>query len=290
MNVAAIPAELRQLRRWVVWRWGEVDPKTGKRKKPPYCPHDPAGTRAPRTPRRGGRSSRRSRSSTRARPTGSASRSRRPTSASTSTTSCRARPAAVIFALDSYTERSVSGRRLPRHRPGEPERARAPPGRRSVSSSATASSTSPASTSPGRRRRSRSGRPSSTRCSRSTSRRPSPAASTSRATPVDLDDQELLDRTFARPQRGAVRDLWEGDWEHRYPSQSEADLALCSHLAFWTGNDRAPDRPAVPGERALPRTSGSATTTASGRSRPRSSRRGGYRRKPSERSRGSDSR
>lgn len=31
-----VPAELQELPRWVVWRWGDVDPKTGKRKKPPY--------------------------------------------------------------------------------------------------------------------------------------------------------------------------------------------------------------------------------------------------------------
>ena len=40
MNVNIIPLELRELRRWVVWRWGDVDPKTGKREKPPYCPTD----------------------------------------------------------------------------------------------------------------------------------------------------------------------------------------------------------------------------------------------------------
>jgi primase-polymerase (primpol)-like protein len=37
----AIPVELRDLERWVVWRWGEVDPKTGKRKKPPYIAANP---------------------------------------------------------------------------------------------------------------------------------------------------------------------------------------------------------------------------------------------------------
>ena len=40
MNVTAIPLELRELPRWVVWRWS-VNPKTGKPKKPPYCPTDP---------------------------------------------------------------------------------------------------------------------------------------------------------------------------------------------------------------------------------------------------------
>src|SRR5829696_3603715 len=38
---ASIPAELRELPRWVVWRWGEIDARTGKRKKPPYCPGRP---------------------------------------------------------------------------------------------------------------------------------------------------------------------------------------------------------------------------------------------------------
>ncbi len=31
--------------------------------------------------------------------------------------------------------------------------------------------------------------------------------------------------------------LYEGRWQESYPSQSEADLALCNKLAFWTGKD-----------------------------------------------------
>jgi len=31
--------------------------------------------------------------------------------------------------------------------------------------------------------------------------------------------------------------LYEGKWQESYPSQSEADLALCNKLAFWTGKD-----------------------------------------------------
>ena len=33
--------------------------------------------------------------------------------------------------------------------------------------------------------------------------------------------------------------LFSGSWQGDYPSQSEADLALCSKLAFWTGKDAA---------------------------------------------------
>jgi putative DNA primase/helicase len=31
--------------------------------------------------------------------------------------------------------------------------------------------------------------------------------------------------------------LWEGNWKGRYESQSEADMAFCSMLAFWTDKD-----------------------------------------------------
>ncbi len=41
---------------------------------------------------------------------------------------------------------------------------------------------------------------------------------------------------FRAANGAAVRRLWEGDIEG-YPSHSEADCALCSHLAFWTGAD-----------------------------------------------------
>jgi putative DNA primase/helicase len=68
---------------------------------------------------------------------------------------------------------------------------------------------------------------------------PSPAAATARPVePVDLDDLTLLDR--ARHARNADKftRLWNGDTTD-YPSPSEAELALCQHLAFWTGRDGA---------------------------------------------------
>jgi len=55
--------------------------------------------------------------------------------------------------------------------------------------------------------------------------------------PVAVDDQALIEK--ARNARRGVEfaDLMDGRWEGRYTSQSEADLALCSKLAFWTGRD-----------------------------------------------------
>jgi primase-polymerase (primpol)-like protein len=66
---------------------------------------------------------------------------------------------------------------------------------------------------------------------------PSPAEATAPVVPVDFDDRELLERAFAARNGGVFRELWEGRWHGRYSSQSEADLALCSMLAFWTGRD-----------------------------------------------------
>jgi len=54
--------------------------------------------------------------------------------------------------------------------------------------------------------------------------------------PVNLDDDALLQKAFDARNGDAFGRLWSGDWGD-YPSHSEADLALCSHLAFWTGRD-----------------------------------------------------
>jgi hypothetical protein len=63
--------------------------------------------------------------------------------------------------------------------------------------------------------------------------------STFRGTPtISLSDTELLDKA-RRAANGAafVRLFDHGDWQGFYPSESEADLALCSYLAFWTQGD-----------------------------------------------------
>lgn len=48
--------------------------------------------------------------------------------------------------------------------------------------------------------------------------------------------EDILQRAFTSKNGTAIRSLFNGDHSD-YPSQSEADLALCSHLAFWFNND-----------------------------------------------------
>jgi hypothetical protein len=54
---------------------------------------------------------------------------------------------------------------------------------------------------------------------------------------VSLEDGELLERAFAHRNGNGVRALFEGAWEGRYESQSEADMALCVHFAWLGGRD-----------------------------------------------------
>ncbi len=60
-------------------------------------------------------------------------------------------------------------------------------------------------------------------------RAPQPVAAT-----LTLADQDLLDRALSARNGPGVRSLWEGDTSS-HGSHSEADLALCSGLAFWAG-------------------------------------------------------
>ena len=51
-----------------------------------------------------------------------------------------------------------------------------------------------------------------------------------------LDDSELLERARRAKNGDGFSRLWDGNWSG-YPSQSEADFALCRHLAYWTARD-----------------------------------------------------
>jgi putative DNA primase/helicase len=58
-----------------------------------------------------------------------------------------------------------------------------------------------------------------------------------RASPLACSsDQALLRRAASARNGGKFARLWEGDFSG-YDSQSEADLALCNFLAFWTNGD-----------------------------------------------------
>ena len=53
---------------------------------------------------------------------------------------------------------------------------------------------------------------------------------------VGMEDHELLEKAFRSSNGSRIQALYNGDTAG-YSSQSEADQALCNHLAFWTGRD-----------------------------------------------------
>jgi primase-polymerase (primpol)-like protein len=62
---------------------------------------------------------------------------------------------------------------------------------------------------------------------------------------VELDDEEVLRKAMEAKNGHKFSDLWHGQWQScgYYKSHSEADLALCAMLAYWTnGNERQMDR------------------------------------------------
>ena len=54
---------------------------------------------------------------------------------------------------------------------------------------------------------------------------------------IDLADTELLQKAMAARNGATFTKLWNGDTSEYDGDDSRADLALCSMLAFWTGND-----------------------------------------------------
>jgi hypothetical protein len=63
-----------------------------------------------------------------------------------------------------------------------------------------------------------------------------PSTNGSAAFTNDLSDEEILRRAARSANGERFARLWAGD-RTGYPSDSEADLALCSMLSFWTGPD-----------------------------------------------------
>jgi hypothetical protein len=60
--------------------------------------------------------------------------------------------------------------------------------------------------------------------------------STTTVTGSPSEDAELLEKARQAANGNKFDKLFSGQWDD-YPSQSEADLALCCQLAFWTGNN-----------------------------------------------------
>lgn len=71
-----------------------------------------------------------------------------------------------------------------------------------------------------------------------------PKAEVRKPVEVDLSDTEIIDKARNSKNGIAFAALYEGNWEGLgFPSQSEADLAFCNMLAFWTGrNETQMDR------------------------------------------------
>lgn len=55
---------------------------------------------------------------------------------------------------------------------------------------------------------------------------------------VVLSDEQVLEKARTAQNAKDFTVLWEGHWQDKFASQSEADLALCCALAFWTGRDK----------------------------------------------------
>lgn len=58
-----------------------------------------------------------------------------------------------------------------------------------------------------------------------------------RDTSEKLTDEEVLEKALSAGDNGLFASLYEGNWQDKYGSQSEADMALCMKLAFWTAKD-----------------------------------------------------
>lgn len=56
---------------------------------------------------------------------------------------------------------------------------------------------------------------------------------------LKLDDNEIISKASESRNGSKFNSLYHGDYEHLYNSQSEADMALCNILAFWTQKDKS---------------------------------------------------
>lgn len=64
-----------------------------------------------------------------------------------------------------------------------------------------------------------------------------PPPQTNQSHDILIDDNALINKALKSRNGDNFSRLWNGNWETYYPSQSEADQALCNMLAFWTNRD-----------------------------------------------------
>lgn len=55
---------------------------------------------------------------------------------------------------------------------------------------------------------------------------------------LTMSDEDILAKARASRSGSTFQKLYMGDWQGDYTSQSDADSALCFHLAFWTQKDQ----------------------------------------------------
>src|ERR1039458_4196319 len=70
-------------------------------------------------------------------------------------------------------------------------------------------------------------------------REPVPGPTPTESTTDLLSDAEIVAKASTAANGGKFKQLWSGNWQGLYPSQSESDEAMCCELAFWTGRDPA---------------------------------------------------
>lgn len=68
---------------------------------------------------------------------------------------------------------------------------------------------------------------------------PTLSAAATRGPDASMDDEALLERMYASRSGDAIRALMAGDCSAQGGDRSAADMALCSHLAFWCAGDAA---------------------------------------------------
>lgn len=68
---------------------------------------------------------------------------------------------------------------------------------------------------------------------------PVPQALPKQVEKIDMTDMEIIDKARSCKTGSLFQLLYSGAWQGIYPSQSEADIAFCNHLAFWTQKNEA---------------------------------------------------